>query len=114
MFVHDRFGFGFAVLISLFVGVGITLLFKNIFASVVEFKDTYLRLEKGLFQKPIEVDYSQIDKASFIYNKYMELFIHYGNNKLQIPPPSRIAKVKELFYWLSTNNPSIKVEIIRP
>jgi len=70
------------------------------------FQDSFLLLIKGLFSKEIKINYAEITRISFAYNRFLDLWIYTAANKIKIPFPSnKFNKAEELFVWLHTKNP---------
>lgn len=111
--LRSYFDIGMAMLIGFGVGVSLQFFFRKYFISVVEFKETFLQLEKGLNNQKVEIQYSEISKISFSYNRFLNLQIVTLSGKIELPPPARLEKAEELFQWLVTKNPAIEMEVRR-
>jgi len=86
----------------------------KLFETVVTFQDSFLQLKRGLFRKDVKINYADINKITFTYDRLLNLWIYTPDLKVKIPPPSnKLDKAEELFSWLKTKNTAIKVEIIR-
>lgn len=109
--LHDNLGNGAAILIGIAIGALCFLLLSKYFTSVVTYKDTYLLLNKGRFKEEIKVNYSDIKAISFSYDKFMNLYIYTADKEVKLPPPLRVDRAEELFQWLSTKNPAIKMKM---
>jgi len=113
-FFQTYFNTGIAMLISIGLMVLLIILVSKLFLTVVTFKDSFLQLKKGLFRKEIKINYADINKITFTYNRFLDLWIYTADSKIKIPPPSnKLEKAKELFAWLRTKNPGIIVDIIK-
>jgi hypothetical protein len=111
----DNFEFISALLLSLTVVVIMLILFWRNFDSVAEFKDSYLLVKKGWFKKAEHISYSDFQKITYSnVTRFLKLILYTNNQKIELPPPVRLAQAEELFAWLRTKNPLIKLEIIKP
>lgn len=102
-----------AMLVGFGIGIILFFLLGRYFISVVEFKETYLLLKNGAFRKDIKVSYSEINRRSFSYDRLLNFYIYTADNTIKLPPPTKLDKAEELFQWLGTKNPAIKMEITK-
>jgi len=108
------FGFGTAMLITFGIAVIFVVIFRKHLTSVVAFTDSFILLKKGIFKKEVKINYADINRITFAYNRFLDLWIYTADNKFKIPPPSnKLDKAKELFTWLNTKNPAIEIEITK-
>ncbi|QMU29942.1 hypothetical protein [Adhaeribacter radiodurans] len=108
-------GFGVALFLSLAIEVIILVFFTKYFKSVAEFHDSYLLVKKGFSNKTEKIPYSEFQKISYSNaTRFLKLNLYTNGNKLELPPPARLAQAKELFAWLQIKNPAIAFEITQP
>lgn len=110
--LQNYFSTGWAMLATLVAGLLFVFLLGNLFIAVVEFKDEFLLLKNGFFRKEVKVNYSEINKATFTHDRFLNFYIYTAGNKLKLPTPARLNKAEELFNWLRIQNPAMQVEII--
>jgi len=99
-FVQTYFNTEIAMLISIGLIKLLSIPVSKLFLTVVIFKDSFLQLKKGLFRKEIKINYADINKIAFSYDRFLDLWIYTADSKIKIPPPSnKLEKAKELFTW---------------
>ena len=95
------FASGTAMLLGIVIVIILISLLGKYFISVVEFNDTYFVLKEA-FKKEIQVPYSHINKITFFYGRFLNLYVYTTDNKFKLPPPARLQKAEELYNWLGT------------
>lgn len=111
-FFQTYFGGGILILLGFGFTIILIGLISKYFESVVEFHDTYFVLKEA-FKKEIQVPYSHVNKLTFFYGRFLNLYVYTADNKFKLPPPARLQKAEELFNWLETKNLGIQVEILK-
>ncbi|MDQ3291078.1 MAG: hypothetical protein M3Q05_07285 [Bacteroidota bacterium] len=113
--LENYLGFGMVMFLSLAVEVIFLTFLSRYFNTVVEFRDSYLLLKKGFFSKEEKIKYSDFRKIAYSNaTRFLKLSLYTNENKIELPPPTRLAQAEELFTWLRTKNPAIEFEIERP
>ena len=113
-FLKNYFEIGMAMLLSIAILLLLMVPVTNLFTTVVTYHESFLHLKKGVFRKDITINYSEINKITFTYNRFLTLWIITDTDKVKIPPPSnKLEEAKQLFKWLSSKNPNIEIEIIK-
>ena len=113
--MQDYFGFGWAMLLAILIGLVLGFITIKFFKSVVEFRDSYLLVQKGYFGKTEKIPYAELEKLTYSNaTRFIKFNLYTNGIQIELPPPPRFAQAKELFAWLHVKNPATAFEIIQP
>ena len=87
-FVQNYFSAGIAMLICTGLMLLVFIPAVKLFQTVVTFQDSFLQLKRGLFRKDVKINYTDINKITFSYDRFLSLWIYADGYKLKITPPS--------------------------